>query len=62
MRFHDLRHSCPGLLAAQGVAPKVAIEIAGHSDIRTTLAIYTQVYDASKREVADMMDKLLGEA
>ena len=31
-RFHDLRHACISLLAAQGVPVKVIAEIVGHSD------------------------------
>jgi len=41
MRFHDLRHSCLSLLAAQGIPARVAMEIAGHSDIRLTQNVYT---------------------
>ena len=41
LRFHDLRHSALSFLAAQGVAPRVAMEIAGHADIRLTLGVYT---------------------
>jgi integrase len=58
MRFHDLRHSCLSLLAAQGVPARVAQEIAGHSDLRLTLSVYTHVYDEAKQQVADVMDKL----
>jgi integrase len=35
-RFHDLRHACISLLAAQGVPLKVIAEIVGHSDVRLT--------------------------
>lgn len=58
MRFHDLRHSCLSLLAAQGVPPRVAMEIAGHSDIRLTQNIYTHVLDESKQQAATAMDVL----
>lgn len=30
-RFHDLRHTCATLLLAQGVHPRVVMEILGHS-------------------------------
>lgn len=62
MRFHDLRHSCATLLAAQGVPARVAMEILGHSDIRTTLSVYTHVLDDSKRQAAEAMERLFGAA
>lgn len=58
MRFHDLRHSCLSLLAAQGIPARVAMAIAGHSDIRLTQNVYTHVYDEAKRQAADAMDRL----
>ena len=58
IRFHDLRHSCLSLLAAQGVPARVAMDIAGHSDIRLTLSVYTHVYDEAKQQAADVMDRL----
>jgi integrase len=61
MPFHNLRHTCASLLASQGVSQRVAMEILGHSDIRLTQNIYTHVYDPSKREAVDAMDRLLGD-
>ena len=61
MRFHDLRHSCLSLLAAQGVPPRVAMEIAGHSDIRLTQNVYTHVFDEAKRHAATAMDSLFSD-
>jgi integrase len=60
MRFHDLRHSCATLLAAQGVPPRVAMEILGHANISTTMNIYTQVLDDSTRQALFGMGTLLG--
>jgi integrase len=59
IRVHDLRHSCASFLAAQNVPPKVAQEILGHSDVRTTLKIYTHTTDAQKREAAEQMEQCL---
>ena len=61
MRFHDLRHACASLLAHLGVPVRVAMEVLGHTDIRTTQNIYTHVLDASKRDAADVMDRAFGE-
>ena len=60
IRFHDLRHSCASLLAANGVPARMAMEILGHTNIATTQNIYTHVYGDSKRQAADVMDRLLG--
>lgn len=58
IRFHDLRHSCASLLAANGVPARVAMEVLGHANITTTQNIYTHVFDDAKRQAADVMDKL----
>ncbi len=62
IRFHDLRHSCASLLAAQKVPVRVAMDILGHSNIATTQNIYTHVFDDAKRQAADAMDQLFGGA
>jgi integrase len=62
IRFHDLRHSCLSLLAAQGVPDRVAMEIAGHPQISPTKNIYTHVYHEAKRQAADVMDRLFPDA
>jgi integrase len=58
-RFHDMRHACISLLAAQGVPVKVIAEIVGHSDVRLTQNVYQHVYEDAKREAANKMDELL---
>ena len=58
-RFHDLRHACISLLAAQGVPLKVISEIVGHSDIRLTQNVYQHVFQPAKREAASKMNDLL---
>ncbi|HCF99021.1 MAG TPA: hypothetical protein DEV93_00590 [Chloroflexi bacterium] len=42
-RFHDLRHSCATLLLVQNVAPRVVMEILGHSQISLTMNTYSHV-------------------
>ena len=59
IRFHDLRHSCASLLAAQGVPARVAMEVLGHSNIQTTQNIYTHVFDDAKRQASDVMEQIL---
>lgn len=43
MRFHDLRHGAASLLLAQGVHPRVVMEMLGHSTITLTMNVYSHV-------------------
>ena len=49
IRFHDLRHSCTSFLVAQGVHPRVAMEILGHSQISITMDVYAHVGGEEQR-------------
>ena len=60
-RFHDLRHSCATLLLAQGVSPRVVMEILGHSQIALTMNTYTHVLPELKQDAARRMDEALRE-
>jgi integrase len=59
IRFHDLRHSAASLMLAQGVPARVVMETLGHSQIATTLNIYSHVSTDLQREAADAMDRAL---
>lgn len=59
IRFHDLRHTCASLLLAQGVHPRVAMDILGHSQISLTMNSYSHVVPARQREAAGRMDVLV---
>lgn len=61
IRFHDLRHSCASLLAAQGVPQRVTMEILGHTDIRLTQNVYTHVYDEAKAAAVAALEQLFEE-
>jgi integrase len=61
IRFHDLRHSCATLLLVQGVAPRVVMEILGHSQISLTMNTYSHVLPALQREAAARLEALLGD-
>lgn len=57
-RFHDMRHSCGTILAAQGV-PLVEIQtILGHAEITTTMR-YVHSLPESQRQAARQMDQAL---
>lgn len=58
-RFHDLRHCRASLLLAQGLPPRLVMEILGHSDIRLTMNTYAHVMPALQREAADLMEVFL---
>ncbi|MFE0653812.1 tyrosine-type recombinase/integrase [Streptomyces sp. NPDC059534] len=59
VRLHDARHGCATLLTAAGVAPRVIMEILGHSQISITMEVYTHVVDDTKREAISHMDRML---
>jgi hypothetical protein len=56
-RFPD--QSQLNLLLVQGVAPRVAMEILGHSKIAVTMDIYSHVLPAMERDAANKMETLL---
>ncbi|MDQ0942515.1 site-specific integrase [Streptomyces sp. V1I1] len=59
VRLHDARHGCATLLTAAGVAPRVVMEILGHSQISLTMDVYTHVVQDTQREAISHMDRLL---
>lgn len=59
IRFHDLRHSAATILLAQGVSPRVVMDLLGHSTIGMTLGTYSHVLPAMQRDAADQMDAAL---
>lgn len=58
-RFHDLRHAAASLLLAQGVAPRVVMDILGHSQMATTMDLYSHVMPAAHEDAAALMDAIL---
>ncbi|MEU1543476.1 site-specific integrase [Actinacidiphila glaucinigra] len=59
IRLHDARHGCATLLTAAGVAPRVVMEILGHSQIAVTMNVYTHVVQDTQCEAVSHMDRLL---
>lgn len=57
IRFHDLRHTCASLLLAQGVPPRVVMEVLGHSQLAITMDLYSHVMPTALREAADAIDR-----
>ena len=59
VRLHDGRHTAATLLLSENVHPRVVRELVGHSQMRTTMDIYSHVMPALAREAADRMGVLL---
>lgn len=59
LRFHDLRHTHASLLLSAGVSPKVIQERLGHSNIQTTMNIYSHVLPSLQQEAADKIGEML---
>jgi integrase len=60
IRFHDLRHTAASLLLAQGIHPRVVMEILGHSQFRLTMDTYSHAIPTLERDAAEKMDAILG--
>ncbi len=59
IRFHDLRHSYATMLLQAGVNIKTISQMLGHSDISTTLNIYSHVdLEMQKNELKKVSEKL----
>ena len=58
IRFHDLRHSTATYLLSLGLSMKEIQEWLRHSDISTTMNIYTHVDMTMKKNTADKINAL----
>ncbi len=59
VRFHDLRHIHATILYQNGITPKVIQERLGHSNISTTMDIYTHLFKEDQMQAADVISKIL---
>jgi integrase len=59
IRVHDLRHTAATFMLAQGIAPKLAMDALGHSNLSMTMGTYQHVTANLRREVAKGMQDLL---
>jgi len=57
--LHGLRHTCVSLLLAQGVHPRVVMEIVGHSAIEITMNVYGHLNVENQRKALEGLDKEL---
>ena len=58
IRFYDLRHTAATLLLAEGVHPRVVMEMLGHSQIAVTMNTYSHVIPPLMAEAARAMDRV----
>ncbi len=58
-RLYDCRHTAATLLLAQGVHPRVVMEVLGHSTFRLTMDTYAHVMLPTMREAADATERAL---
>jgi integrase len=58
-RLYDCRHTAASFLLAQGVAPRVVMEVLGHSSFALTMDTYTHVLPTLMRDAAEAMDRAL---
>jgi integrase len=60
VRIHDLRHGVASILLAQGVSPRLVMELLGHSTITLTMNTYSHVSATLVREAADSLQLAIG--
>ena len=59
-RLYDTGHTAATLLLLQGVAPRVVMEVLGHSTYQLTMDTYSHVMPTLLQGAADAMDDVLG--
>jgi integrase len=59
IRLHDLRHGAASLLAAAGIPPRDVMELLGHSQISTTLTVYTHSTPEARHEAMGALGRIL---
>ena len=57
--YHQLRHTYATILYSAGVDPLTAQHLLGHSDVKTTMSIYTHLDDQKKMFSIEKLDKYL---
>ena len=58
-RLYHTRHTAASLLLAQGVAPRVVMEVLGHSTYQLTMDTYSHVMPSLLQDAAAAIDRVL---
>lgn len=56
IRFQDLRHSSASLLLSEGINMKILQKRLGHSDIKTTLSVYSHITENDDEKASDVFN------
>lgn len=59
IRFHDIRHTFATLLLKNGTNPKIVSEILGHSNVQTTLNVYSHMLPDMQKETMERLQESL---
>ncbi len=59
IRFHDIRRTFTTILIDSNVNAKVVAKLLGHTNVSTSLNIYTDVYEERQIEVAEKLQNAL---
>lgn len=58
INFHALRHTPASMLIALGVHPKEIQDRLGHSSMNVTMSIYSHIFQANRKEVANKLQTI----
>jgi integrase len=61
VRFHDLRHTAATLMLGEGVHPKIASEMLGHSTVAITMDLYSHVSPTMQKSAATSLDSVFAD-
>lgn len=59
IRFQDLRHSSASLLLSEGINMKILQRRLGHSNIKTTLSVYSHITEKDDEKASNIFQSLL---
>ena len=59
MRLHDFRHGTASLLATAGIPPRDVMDLLGHSQISTTLTVYTHSTEEARHQAMETLGQLI---
>jgi len=57
---HSLRHTTASLLIANGTDVTTVASLLGHSQVSTTLDIYSHAFDSNRKKASELLHEGLG--